>query len=151
MAVRKTLVRKLVRMKNLRTAGGLKIGIKKEQRVRFPEINSRGLHILQALRHKPMTIWQGMEAHGVFASRQQPQGMDASQMQVLYCELVERGCLIREGIVYRLSLAALHRLQSMDTPDQQFIPGVAMPRIRDIWTEPQQKPLALLSGRYKRL
>ncbi len=120
--------------------------------MKFPEINSRGLMILQAFRVKsPMTIWQGIEAHGAFASPQKPEGIEHYKILGLYCDLVERGCLAKEGIFYRLTLPALHRLQKMDTPDQCFIGEVAAPRISKIWEEPTTSDPMQHTGRYTRL
>lgn len=120
--------------------------------MRFPEINSRGLFILQAFRAKsPMTIWQGIEAHGAFPTPNKPDGIEHGKMLELYCNLVERGCLAQTGIFYRITLPALHRLQQMESPDQCFIGTVAAPRISDVWAEPQGLDVLRQSGRYTRL
>jgi tRNA splicing endonuclease len=53
-----------------------------------------------------MTIYQATEIHGEFASIRAPKGMSHDQLVELYAELVERGCLIREGIKFKLSTRA---------------------------------------------
>lgn len=100
--------------------------------MRFPEINSRGMLILQTLRARPMTIHQAIEAHGEFATARRPQGVDYVKIVALYCDLVERKCLVKEGIKYRLTLAARYRLEAMDRPAVPL--QVAAPRVRDIWS-----------------
>jgi hypothetical protein len=120
--------------------------------MRFPETNSRGWLILKTLRRQPMTIWQGIEQHGEFETLAKPHGVGYAKVLKLYGELVERGCLVREGIKYRLSLAALHKLEKLDAKPLQT--SVATPRNRDIWKEPTT-PTAFhrneLTGRYTQL
>lgn len=123
--------------------------------MRFPETNSRGWLILKTLRRQPMTIWQGIEQHGEFETLAKPNGVGYDKVLELYCELVERGCLVRtghKGIKYRLSLAALHKLEKLDAKPRQT--SVATPRNRDIWKEPTT-PTAFrrseLTGRYTQL
>ncbi|MET3135475.1 hypothetical protein AAKU55_005785 [Oxalobacteraceae bacterium GrIS 1.11] len=101
--------------------------------MRLPEINSRGMLILQTLRRRPMTIHQAIEAHGEFVTPRAPRGIEHSKIVELYCDLVERGCIVREGIVYRITLAAKYRLEALERPaaPAQLVP----PRVRDIWTK----------------
>lgn len=99
--------------------------------MRFPEINSRQMLILQTLLGRPMTIHQGIEQHGEFVTSRAPAGIEHSKIVELYCDLVDRGCLVKEGIMYRLSLAAQYRLEALARPGE---PGqVVPPRVRDIW------------------
>jgi hypothetical protein len=75
--------------------------------MRFPTANSRGEKILRTFyTHGAMTIYQATEIHGEFASIRAPKGMSHDQLVELYAELVERGCLIREGIKFKLSTRA---------------------------------------------
>lgn len=103
--------------------------------MRFPEKNSRGEKILQAFfKRGAMTIYQGAEEHGEFATARVPQGIEHEKMVVLYCELVERGCLIREGIKYRLSEAAQHRMKLLaSTPEPR---SIVPPRIKNFLSKP---------------
>lgn len=93
--------------------------------MRFPEKNSRSEAILKAFFDKgAMTIYQGGEAHGEFATAKNPDGVDHAKMVQLYCDLVDRGCLVREGIKYRLSLQARHHMERRDqpAPEPQKVP-----------------------------
>lgn len=100
--------------------------------MRFPEINSRQMLILQTLLGRPMTIHQGIERHGEFVTPRAPNGIEHSKIVELYCDLVDRGCLVKEGIMYRLSLPAQYRLEALARPAD---PGeVVPPRVRDIWS-----------------
>ena len=75
--------------------------------MRLPESNSRGEKILMAFLAKgAMTIYQGAEAHGEFATRSFPDGISHEKMIELYCDLVERGCLYRDGVKYVLATRA---------------------------------------------
>jgi hypothetical protein len=102
--------------------------------MKFPEKNSRGERILKAFLKGPLTIWQGAEVHGEFASSKLPEGIDHAKMVELYCDLVSRGCLVREGILYRLSLPAQFHLEKLDQaePPRSIVP----PRIRDLFAKP---------------
>lgn len=94
--------------------------------MRFPEKNSRSEAILQAFFDKgAMTIWQGAEVHGEFATAKNPEGVDHAKMVQLYCDLVDRGCLVREGIMYRLSLQARHFMEKrgQPAPEPQKVPA----------------------------
>lgn len=100
--------------------------------MRLPEINSRGMLILQTLLHRPMTIHQSIEQHGEFVTARAPRGIEHSKIVELYCDLVDRGCVVKEGIIYRLSLPAQYRLEALARPDE---PGqIVPPRVRDIWS-----------------
>jgi len=87
--------------------------------MRFPEKNSRGEAILLAFfaEARAMTIWQGAEVHGEFVTEKNPEGVDHAKMVQLYCDLVDRGCLMQEGIMYRLSLQARHFMEKRDQAD----------------------------------
>lgn len=100
--------------------------------MKLPETNSRAMVILQTLRRGPLTIHQGIEAHGEFATPRAPDGIEHSKIVELYCGLVERGCLAREGILYRITLGAAYRLDSIERRAEpaQVVP----PRVRDIWS-----------------
>lgn len=103
--------------------------------MRYPEKNSRGEKILQAFFQRgAMTIYQGAEAHGEFATLRVPQGIEHEKMVVLYCELVERGCLVREGIKYRLSVAAQQRMEKLASTDAPR--SIVPPRIRNFLNKP---------------
>jgi hypothetical protein len=103
--------------------------------MRFPERNSRGEKILQAFFARgPMTIYQGEEAHGSFATPSFPDGIEHERLVALYCDLVDRGCLIREGIKYRLSLAAQHRMEKAKSESEPL--SIVPPRIRDFFAKP---------------
>lgn len=119
--------------------------------MKFPEINSRGLFVLQTLRARPMTLWQGIETHGTFASSARPQGIPHYKILALYKHLVNAGCLVKEGAVYRLSIHARHRLEKMDSKDQVYIGSLAMPRIVRSTGEFKPVAQAAYSGRYVRL
>jgi hypothetical protein len=57
-----------------------------------------------------------------------PEGVDHAKMVQLYCDLVDRGCLVREGIKYRLSLQARNSMEKRgqsETPAQKVPPKVA--------------------------
>lgn len=91
--------------------------------MRYPEKNSRGEVILMAFLAKgAMTIYQGAEVHGEFVTTKNPEGVDHAKMVQLYCDLVERGCLVREGIKYRLSLQAQHFMERQRQPEQPLQP-----------------------------
>ena len=98
--------------------------------MRFPETNSRGEKILKAFHQRgAMTIYQGAEAHGEFVTLLAPKGIDHNKMVELYCELVDRGCLVREGILYRLSVHAQNQLDKRAQPQE---PGqIVPPRVRN--------------------
>lgn len=103
--------------------------------MRFPEKNSRGETILKAfLKRGAMTIYQGAEEHGEFANIRLPQGIDHAKMVELYCDLVERGCLVREGILYRLSLAAQQRMERQAAPPA--LAAIVPPRVRSFFNKP---------------
>lgn len=103
--------------------------------MRFPELNSRGEAILKAFVKGPMTIYQGAEAHGEFVTTRLPEGIDHAKMVELYCDLVERGCLVREGIMYRLSLPAKYYLEGMARAPEE--PRSIVPsRARDFFAQP---------------
>jgi len=97
---------------------------------RFPEKNSRGDQILKAFhQHGPMTIYQGVEKHGEFPTWRVPDGIHHNRMIELYCELVDRACLVRENILYRLSVRAQQHLDKLAAPQQ---PGqIVPPRVRN--------------------
>ena len=96
---------------------------------RYPEKNSRGEQILKVFhQHGPMTIHQGTERHGEFSTLRVPNGVDHSKMLDLYCDLVERACLVRESILYRLSVRAEQHLDKLARPQE---PGqIVPPRVR---------------------
>jgi len=98
--------------------------------MRFPEKNSRGEQILKAFHQRgPMTIHQGIEQHGEFPTSRVPAGIDHNKMVELYCELVDRACLVRESILYRLSVRAQHHLDTLARPPE---PGqIVPPRVRN--------------------
>lgn len=103
--------------------------------MKLPEKNSRGETILNAfLRHGAMTIHQGAEKHGDFCTVLRPQGIDHNKMVELYCGLVERGCLVREGIKYRLSLHAQHQLERAAAPPAPR--SVVPSRVRNFLSKP---------------
>jgi hypothetical protein len=93
--------------------------------MRMPEINSRQMRILQALRRKAMTLDQGIESHGSFTSKSLPDGVERSKVLELYCDLVDRGCIVKEGILYRLHLACKHKLERMDLRMRPDVGAVA--------------------------
>lgn len=93
--------------------------------MRMPEINSRGMRILQALRRKPMTLDQGIEAHGNFSLQVLSDEEERARVLELYCSLVDRGCIVKEGILYRLHLACRHKLEKMDLKCQPILGEVA--------------------------
>lgn len=103
--------------------------------MKYPTANSRGEKVLRTFfKHGPMTIYQSTEIHGDFASLRAPAGMSHDQLVELYAELVERGCLIRDGIKYKLSTRAWDRTRLLE----EGVPvlEVAQPRARNIFTEP---------------
>lgn len=97
--------------------------------MKFPEKNSRGERILKAFMAGPMTIYQGAEAHGEFATLFRPDGIDHAKMVELYCDLVDRGCLVREGILFRLATRAHDRLKMMAHPEPAR--PVVPPRVKN--------------------
>jgi hypothetical protein len=126
--------------------------------MRFPERNSRGWTILSTLYRKPMTIWQGIEQHGYFDTVSKPQGIGHDGVLALYCDLVERGCLEREGIQYRLTLAARTQLEKRNAQRTQtnasatiIATTIATVRASTHWTEPGLRTKAEWSGRYTQL
>jgi len=103
--------------------------------MRFPETNSRSEQILIAFYQRgPMTIWQGEEAHGNFATSRLPDGVDHAKLIQLYADLVERGCLVREGIKYKLSVRAEDHIRRKLEPAPA--PQIVPPRVRSSITEP---------------
>lgn len=85
--------------------------------MRYPEKNSRGEKILGAFYdHGPMTIWQGEEKHGSFPTLRVPGGIDHNKLTELYCDLVERSCLARDGILYKLTLRASQHIERLRQP-----------------------------------
>lgn len=103
--------------------------------MRFPETNSRSETILKAFMSGPMTIYQGAEAHGEFATARLPNGIDHAKMVELYCDLVDRGCLVREGIMYRLSLPAKYFLEARArAPEEQR--SIVPSRVRNFFAQP---------------
>lgn len=103
--------------------------------MRFPERNSRGEKILKAFFERgPMTIYQGEEAHGAFATPSFPDGIEHERLIAIYCDLVDRGCLIREGIKYRLSLAAQHRMEKALAKPEPL--NIVPSRIRHFLSKP---------------
>lgn len=106
--------------------------------MKIPEPNSRLTLILRSFLPGPLTIWQGIELHGDFPSPASPQGMDHSKVLKIYDELVARGCLVREGILYRLALAARYRLEPL--PDRACT--VAQPKRCNVWAGPPRHYLA---------
>jgi hypothetical protein len=84
--------------------------------MKFPQKNSRGRLILQTLRAGALTIWQGIERHGNLATPARPEGLAFEDVLYLYCQLIDRGCMVRDGIRYRLTFAAAHRLAMLDNP-----------------------------------
>lgn len=126
--------------------------------MRFPERNSRGWTILSTLYRQPMTIWQGIEQHGYFDTKAKPHGIGHDGVLALYCDLVERGCLEREGIQYRLTLAARIQLEKRNAQRTQASASaptvattVATVRTSTRWTEPGLRTKAEWSGRYTQL
>ncbi|MFB9246160.1 hypothetical protein [Massilia antarctica] len=102
--------------------------------MKFPEKNSRSEKILMAFLKGAMTIYQGAEIHGDFVTRKLPTGVDHAKMVELYCDLVARGCLVREGIMYKLTMRARHQLDKVaaaDTP-RSIVP----PRVRNFFAKP---------------
>lgn len=100
----------------------------------FPEKNSRSETILKTFLEKgTMTIWQGTEAHGNFANPRRPHGVDHEKVLELYCDLVERGCLVKEGIVYRLTLRAKYHMERQQRAPEPV--SIVPPRIRDMFTK----------------
>lgn len=108
--------------------------------MRLPEINSRSMRILQHLRKRPMTLDQGIESHGVFSSKKVPEGIERTKILELYCDLIDRDCIVKDGISYRLTLACRYKLEKMDLrckPDHpQYI---VLPPYRNAWT-PEMQP-----------
>jgi hypothetical protein len=102
--------------------------------MKFPETNSRGEAILKAFLKGPMTIYQGAEAHGEFPNRHLPNGINHAKMVELYDSLVERGCLVKEGIVYRITTQARTRLeQKLRGPEEP--PSIVPPRVRNFFAK----------------
>lgn len=117
--------------------------------MQLPEKNSRGMAILKALRREPLTIWQGIEQHGDFPRPSRPNGIGYGGVLSLYCDLIDRGCVMREGIKYRLTMAARHHLEKLDG-----IPAKttrATPRTGYEGHTTLRSHPAELSGRYKQL
>ena len=102
--------------------------------MKFPEKNSRSEQILKAFLKGPMTIYQGAEVHGDFVTRKFPAGIDHCKMVELYCDLVERGCLIREGIKYKLTTRARHQLEKESAPEAPR--SIVPPRVRNFFAKP---------------
>jgi hypothetical protein len=115
----------------------------------FPEKNSRGRLILQTLRRGPMTVWQGIEQHGYFVTEARPNGVKYEDILYLYCQLVERGCLLRDGLKYRLSSAASNKLDQLNAIPR--ITTIAAPREFDIWKAPGPGHPNRLTGRTTRV
>lgn len=105
--------------------------------MRYPESNSRSEKILMAFLRGPMTIYQGAEIHGEFATPRLPGGIDHAKMVELYADLVERGCLVRDGIKYKLSVRAADHIRRKvePAPALQIVP----PRVRSILSEPLRR------------
>jgi len=103
----------------------------------MPETNSRCMRILQALRRRPMTLDQGIEMHGNFTSKRLPEGVEREKVLELYCDLVDRGCIVKEGIVYRLTLACKNKLDKLDLKCKPDLGGIAqpIPRHERAWTK----------------
>lgn len=102
--------------------------------MRYPESNSRSEKILLAFLRGPMTIYQGAEIHGEFATARLPQGIDHAKMVELYADLVDRGCLVRDGIKYKLSTRAADHIRRKYEPAPAL--EIVQPRVRSIVPEP---------------
>ena len=94
-----------------------------------------------------LTIWQGIERHGSFATPERPEGLAFEDVLYLYCQLIERGCMVRDGILYRLTFAAEHRMAMLDKPPT----GTTIATRREIepaksFAHPHER-----SGRYRQL
>ena len=102
--------------------------------MKLPERNSRSEKILMAFLKGPMTIYQGAEIHGEFATARVPGGIDHPQMVDLYTDLIERGCLIRDGIKYKLATRARdHLLRAIQAGEPAPELAVVPPRTRNIF------------------
>ena len=103
--------------------------------MKLPERNSRGERILIAFLKRPMTIYQGTEVHGEFVTPRLPAGVDHAKMVQLYDDLVNRGCLVKEGIMYRITDLARNLLeQKLRAPEapRSIVPA----RVRDFFAKP---------------
>lgn len=104
--------------------------------MKLPESNSRGEAILIAfLRRGPMTIYQGAEAHGEFPNRTLPLGINHAKMVELYCSLVTKGCLVKEGIMYRITDLARSLLEQK-LREPQAPSSIVPARVRNFFAKP---------------
>lgn len=99
--------------------------------------------ILQTLRKQPRTIYQGIELHGTFTKKVVDLDKEFEKVLELYCELVDRGCLVKEGLMYRVTVPCLTKLKKMDLKIRPDLGEVAqrIPREKNAWSPP-------LSARY---
>ncbi|MYM25760.1 hypothetical protein GTP46_24330 [Duganella sp. FT135W] len=95
--------------------------------MKFPPKNSRGRTILEALLAEPATIYQGIERHGLLSLGQRA-------IQQLYDQLELDQCLIKIGVVYKLSTAARTRLVPEECTEEAGAP--AEPAYRGNWQGP---------------
>lgn len=104
--------------------------------MKLPESNSRGEAILIAfLRRGPMTIYQGAEAHGEFPNRTLPMGINHAKMVELYDSLEKKGCLVKEGILFRITDKARKLLEQKVNAPQET--GSIVPsRVRNFFAKP---------------
>lgn len=104
--------------------------------MKLPESNSRGEAILIAFLQKgPMTIYQGAEAHGEFPNRHLPNGINHAKMVELYTGLIEKRCLVKEGIAYRITDNARSALaKKMAAPPEST--SIVPARVRNFFPKP---------------
>lgn len=101
----------------------------------FPMRGSRGHRILLALLDAPATVSEGTTIHGEFPDRH-GRITPYSRMRALYDNLVDRGCLTEEGNVYRVTMAAQARLETLAGREIPRLGVKATPPKRNIWSAP---------------
>lgn len=79
----------------------------------LPKKDSRAWRILLALLGKPMTMHQGIEVHGLFATAAVPGGVPPEKILELYCNLIDRGCLVKIGAKYKVTEAAQAKIERL--------------------------------------
>lgn len=79
-----------------------------------------------------MTIHQGIEAHGLFATAAVPGGVPPEKILELYCNLIDRGCLVKVGARYKVTEAARAKFEKSQSHVEREL--VKAP-YRNPWTQ----------------
>lgn len=95
--------------------------------MKFPPKNSRARVILMALLAEPATVYQGIERHGLFS-------LGERAIHQLYEQLVLDQCLVKIGMIYKVSAQARARLAPQESAEEEGVP--AAPAYRGNWLGP---------------